>query len=160
MSFSYRNADSMGETNPENKMRSLALSAIQNRTSMLFEARASYFGICVTSSPGNWQCGPDCSALRHLAEPNSDPLGLLDVACSLKNDVIFPGLLYDFAHHPDISGEQLANHDSSVIFIAILLIAAFAIFDFPNWEKGQSENESDDGTNKSRCHCRSRRKLT
>ena len=59
--------------------------------------RAGYFGLCANHGPGStWTCASDPFGIRSILGADvMDPMNAIGVAAHFKNDVVFPGLLYD-----------------------------------------------------------------
>lgn len=57
------------------------------------EVRVGYFGICVTPDGHEWLCTNNATTLAEIVEPAQDPLNLIWVGSSFKNNVVFPYLL-------------------------------------------------------------------
>jgi hypothetical protein len=55
--------------------------------------RVGYFGICVNDG-GAWLCSNNATALAASYSPDTDPLNLIWVAKSFKDDIVFPYLMY------------------------------------------------------------------
>jgi hypothetical protein len=56
------------------------------------EVRVGYFGICV-SNGGDWLCSNNATALAQSYNIEADPLNLIWVAKTFKDNVVFPYLL-------------------------------------------------------------------
>jgi hypothetical protein len=56
------------------------------------EVRVGYFGICVNDG-GAWLCSNNATALAASYSPDTDPLNLIWVAKSFKDDIVFPYLV-------------------------------------------------------------------
>jgi hypothetical protein len=56
------------------------------------EVRVGYFGICV-SNGGDWLCSNNATALAQSYTPSADPLNLIWVAKTFKDNIVFPYLM-------------------------------------------------------------------
>jgi len=61
--------------------------------STCLEVRVGYFGLCVNADGFSFVCSNNATLLRELLEPAQDPLNLLFVASTFKNNIVFPYLL-------------------------------------------------------------------
>jgi hypothetical protein len=56
------------------------------------EVRVGYFGICA-SNGGDWLCSNNATALAASYSPGDDPLNLIWVAKTFKDNIVFPYLM-------------------------------------------------------------------
>jgi len=57
------------------------------------EVRVGYFGLCVNADGHSFICSNNATLLAELLTPEQDPLNLLFVASTFKNNIVFPYLL-------------------------------------------------------------------
>ncbi|KAI9847225.1 MAG: hypothetical protein M1838_000985 [Thelocarpon superellum] len=86
------------------------------------QARVGYFGICIDPGDGAWLCSNNASSLASQVSVDQDPLNLIWVATTFKDNIIFPYLI--------IVAIILA-------FITLLLLATF-----PGWHEEIDETGS------------------
>lgn len=81
--------------------------AVQNVThsgdEATLEVRAGYMGLCVLLNHGDWICSTSATSLANILKLSSsstngtrDPLNLVYIANSFKEDIVFDGLLLVF----------------------------------------------------------------
>ncbi|EGE77141.2 hypothetical protein, variant [Blastomyces dermatitidis ER-3] len=92
-----------------------------------FEIRTGYLGHCMKQNSGLWICARDieplANVIRDQKASNIDPLNLVYMSKTFKDQVIFSGLI--FASIP-------------CLFICFLLLSSF-----PNWHADVNSEESD-----------------
>ena len=71
---------------------SAAIANIVGQTQM--EVRVGYFGMCLNADGGSFLCSNNATALAQLINVDQDPLNLIWVAETFKNEVVFPYLMY------------------------------------------------------------------
>ena len=65
------------------------------------QARVGYFGICIDPGDGAWLCSNNASSLASQVSVDQDPLNLIWVATTFKDNIIFPYLMYVYPpDHP------------------------------------------------------------
>lgn len=57
------------------------------------EVRVGYFGICITPDGGGFLCSNNATALAEQVSVDQDPLNLIWVANTFKDNIVFPYLL-------------------------------------------------------------------
>jgi len=57
------------------------------------EVRVGYFGLCVNPDGGSFLCSNNATLLAEQVSVDQDPLNIIWVATTFKNDVVFPYLL-------------------------------------------------------------------
>jgi hypothetical protein len=70
---------------------SAAIANIVGRAQL--EVRVGYFGICVNPDGGSFLCSNNATLLAEQVSVDQDPLNLIWVAETFKDDVVFPYLL-------------------------------------------------------------------
>ncbi|KAH9826382.1 membrane fusion mating protein FIG1 [Teratosphaeria destructans] len=79
------------------------------------EVRVGYFGICVNPDGGSFLCSNNATLLAEQVSVDQDPLNLIWVADTFKNDVVFPYLL--------------------IIAIVLAFITFLLLATFPGWHE-------------------------
>ncbi|KAF2769109.1 membrane fusion mating protein FIG1 [Teratosphaeria nubilosa] len=79
------------------------------------EVRVGYFGICVNPDGGSFLCSNNATLLAEQVSVDQDPLNLIWVAETFKNDVVFPYLL--------------------IIAIVLAFITFLLLATFPGWHE-------------------------
>ncbi|CAF9907567.1 hypothetical protein IMSHALPRED_005570 [Imshaugia aleurites] len=87
------------------------------------EVRVGYFGICINPDGGSFLCSNNASSLATQVSVDQDPLNLIWVANTFKDNIVFPYLI--------IVAIVLA-------FVCFLLLATF-----PGWHEEHDDNGSD-----------------
>lgn len=67
-------------------------AALVNKAAL--QVRASYFGLCVTETDGNWVCNRDASRLASQFRAQQDPLDLISISARFKNGIVFGEFMY------------------------------------------------------------------
>ena len=57
------------------------------------EVRVGYFGICINPDGGSFLCSNNASALAAQVSVDQDPLNLIWVASTFKDNIVFPYLM-------------------------------------------------------------------
>ena len=57
------------------------------------EVRVGYFGICINDDGGSFLCSNNASALAEQVSVDQDPLNLIWVASTFKDNIVFPYLM-------------------------------------------------------------------
>lgn len=68
-----------------------AIANIVGRAMM--EVRVGYFGICINPTGGSFLCSNNASALAAQLSIDQDPLNLIWVASTFKDNIVFPYLM-------------------------------------------------------------------
>ena len=69
-------------------------SAIANIVGQaMTEVRVGYFGICINPNGGSFLCSNNASALAAQITVDQDPLNLIWVASTFKDNIVFPYLM-------------------------------------------------------------------
>ncbi|KAI9822283.1 MAG: hypothetical protein M1827_000001 [Pycnora praestabilis] len=100
---------------------SAAIANIVGRAQL--EVRVGYFGICINPDGGAFLCSNNASSLASQVSVDQDPLNLIWVANTFKDNIVFPYLI--------IVAIVLA-------FICFLLLATF-----PGWHEEQDDHGSE-----------------
>ncbi|MCJ1310025.1 hypothetical protein MMC25_003686 [Agyrium rufum] len=87
------------------------------------EVRVGYFGICINPDGGSFLCSNNASALASQVSVDQDPLNLIWVASTFKDNIVFPYLI--------IVGIILA-------FFTFIILATF-----PGWHEEITEHGSE-----------------
>lgn len=59
----------------------------------MLEVRVGYFGICINPDGGSFLCSNNATQLAEQVTIDHDPLNLIWVALTFKNQIVFPYLL-------------------------------------------------------------------
>lgn len=59
----------------------------------MMEVRVGYFGICINPDGGSFLCSNNASALAAQVTVDRDPLNLIWVASTFKDNIVFPYLM-------------------------------------------------------------------
>lgn len=59
----------------------------------MLEVRVGYFGLCINPDGGSFLCSNNATLLAEQVSPDQDPLNLIYIADTFKNDVVFPYLM-------------------------------------------------------------------
>ena len=59
----------------------------------MLEVRVGYFGVCVNADGGSFLCSNNASALAEQFSVDQDPLNLIWIASTFKDNIIFPYLM-------------------------------------------------------------------
>jgi len=59
----------------------------------MLEVRVGYFGLCITPDGHSYLCSNNATLLAEQISLDQDPLNLIYIANTFKNDVVFPYLL-------------------------------------------------------------------
>jgi hypothetical protein len=71
-----------------------APEAIRNIVgSATLQCRVGYFGICINPTGGSWLCSANASSLAAEVSVEQDPLNLIWVASTFKDNIVFPYLM-------------------------------------------------------------------
>lgn len=57
------------------------------------EVRVGYFGLCITPDGSDFLCSNNATLLAEQVSIDQDPLNLIYIANTFKNDVVFPYLM-------------------------------------------------------------------
>jgi Ca2+ regulator and membrane fusion protein Fig1 len=107
------------------------------------EVRVGYFGICIApngagSGDGAFLCSNNATALAAQVSLDQDPLNLIWVASTFKDNIVFPYLMYVIT---PLQHESPANR-----FRIVAIIFAFVCFvllaTFPGWHEETDEHDS------------------
>lgn len=60
----------------------------------MLEVRVGYFGLCITPDGTDYLCSNNATLLAQQISIDQDPLNLIYIADTFKNDVVFPYLMY------------------------------------------------------------------
>ncbi|KAJ6021626.1 Ca2+ regulator and membrane fusion protein Fig1-domain-containing protein [Penicillium herquei] len=94
------------------------------------QVRAGYMGLCIMLTDGDWVCSTSASSLANIVKLSSnaasgtrDPLNLIYIANSFKDDIVFNGLLF--------------------IVVAAAAICFLMLATFPGWHEELDDAGSD-----------------
>ena len=94
--LSYQPSLAVSNEGRSNDIQNFTQSLVRSASAVSsFEVRAGYFGLCVTSASNkiDWICAADAASLMPYSTPEADPLGVLDMARKVKDEIVFPGFL-------------------------------------------------------------------
>ncbi|KAJ5152924.1 uncharacterized protein N7482_009402 [Penicillium canariense] len=130
LSLRYKDTSSLALSDPTIVNTGIA-HAVQNVTQSgdepILEVRAGYMGLCIMLNDGEWICSTSATSLTNIVKLSSsstngtrDPLNLIYIANSFKDDIVFDGLLF--------------------IVVAVAVFCFVMLSTFPGWHE-----EVDDG---------------
>jgi len=100
------------------------------------EVRVGYFGICANNG-GDWLCSNNATALSESYNMQQDPLNLIWVAKTFKDNIVFPYLMYVQLRQLQHSSRLLTCHRIVAIILAFVCFILLATF--PGWHEEQDE---------------------
>ncbi|MCJ1446320.1 MAG: hypothetical protein MMC23_006825 [Stictis urceolatum] len=99
-------------------------SAISNIVgSAQLEVRVGYFGICINPDGGSFLCSNNASALAGQVTVDQDPLNLIWVASTFKDNIVFPYLI--------------------IVAIIFAFVCFILLATFPGWHEETDEHGSE-----------------
>ncbi|CAF9917678.1 MAG: hypothetical protein GOMPHAMPRED_001348 [Gomphillus americanus] len=98
-------------------------SAIANIVGQaMTEVRVGYFGICINPNGGSFLCSNNASALAAQVTVDQDPLNLIWVASTFKDNIVFPYLI--------------------IVAIIFSFVCFILLATFPGWHEEVNDNDS------------------
>jgi len=91
INFYYRQYTPVIDPSQVNLAEPSAIRAIVGNARL--ECRVGYFGICINIDGGSWLCSNNASSLAGQVTVDEDPLNLIWVSETFKDNIVFPYLL-------------------------------------------------------------------